>query len=373
MMNRRLSRSVSRLATDRLGIGSETMVDNAVNDSYRQAPFLVWNALFRLFWRQKRLILIATALGLLMGYLYLWNATPWYEAKASIVSPHEGDFAGIPIARSVAERAVLPSFTVQSIYRVFTQALMSSSVKQTFFDASAPFLHGMTPAQFNQQFLVRVEPDFSPGKHATKYSITVKAPTAALAKDWAARYVDFVEKSALDQLMSIESAQKKNLAQGLIRKIEMIEAIAEQERIDRLTQLKEALQIARSIGLDVATGDSSSLYMRGSKALIAEINALTARKSNDAFSPGLRRLQNEYATLQQTHIDFKTVKIFHLDGAIVASNQPVSPKRQLIFILALILGLSCGCLMALVRDLFLMNTPRVGQNVAPGLIRRIWG
>ena len=349
------------------------MVEHPVNDPNRPVAFFLLSALLGLFWRQKVLILIVIVLGALMGSLYLWNTSPLYEAKAYFVSPTDGDIVDFNAGRSSLERNDLRAFTSSSICRVFARELASQSLKHAFFNASTSSLGGMTYAQFDKRFLVRDEPDFSPGKPPEKYSVTVRAPTASLAVDWVTRYVALAEKNAMKTISGIMSAQKKNVAHVLLRKISLIQAVSEQERQDRLTQLNEALQIARSIGLNAPTGDSSSLYMRGSRALIAEINALTARESNDAFSPGLRALQREYASLQKNHENLGDVKIFHLDGAIAGSSEPVSPKKQLVFILALVLGLSLGCLMALIRDLFLMNTPHEARNAAPGLMRRILG
>ncbi|HBI22340.1 MAG TPA: hypothetical protein DDY37_07155 [Legionella sp.] len=335
--------------------------------------FFLLRALLGLFYRQKWIILSMTAGGVLMGSLYLWNSTPLYEAKACIVSPTIGDIAGLHAEHPVARHDAVPPFTVKSIYRLFVQALASQSTQHTFFDASALLLHGMTHVQFDKQFLVREEPDFSPGKHPAKYSVTVKAPTAALARDWVEQYVTLAKKIAMDNLVGIMTAQNKSAAQAVLQQIERIQRIAEQARVDRLTQLNEALKIAHAIGLNGASGDSSSLYMRGSKALAAEINALTMRESNDAFTPGLRALQAEYASLQKNPTHLNDLNMFHLDGTITVSNTPVSPKKQLILMLSLVLGLSLGCLMALIRDLFLMNTPHEARERAPGLMRRIWG
>ena len=335
--------------------------------------FFLLRALLALFFRQKGLIFIMTAGGILMGSLYLWNSTPLYEAKVSIVSPTIGDIAGLHAERSVARYNVGPSFTVKSIYGLFIQALASQSTRHTFFDTSAPLLHGMSYAQFDQRFIVREEPDFSPGKHPVKYSVTVKAPTAALARDGVVQYVALAKKNAMAHLMGILMAQKKSAAQVVMHQIERIQGVAEQERVDRLTQLNEALRIAGAMGLDVVSSDSSALYMRGSKALVAEINALTTRESNDAFIPGLRALQAEYAALQKKSMPLNKLNMFHLDGTVFVSKTPVSPKKQLVMILSLVLGLSLGCLMALIRDLFLMPPPHEACERAPGLMRRILG
>jgi chain length determinant protein (polysaccharide antigen chain regulator) len=344
------------------------MMDSSVSGSNRQEAYVVLSELLGLFWRGKRVILIMTALSVLMGGFYLWSTPPLYEAKAFIVSPTEGDVACFNAGRSITEQNVLHPFTVKSIYRVFVQAFASQSAKQMFFDASGMASYRL----FDQRFFVREEPDFSPGKHPAKYSVTARAPTAALARDEVTRYVDWARKNAMDSLLSIMSAQKKGVAAGLIRKIEVIQAVSEQNRLDRLTQLNEALHIARSIGRDTESSDSSSLYMRGTKALLAEINALNARESNDPFSPGLRELQREYASLQKAQINPEEVNMFHLDGAITTSNAPVSPKKQLILILALVLGLSLGCLMVLVRALFLIKNPSEASQRSPGLMRRIF-
>ncbi len=350
------------------------MMDSPANRSHGQEAYVVLSALLGLFWRGKWSILMVTAMSMLMGCLYLWNTPALYEAKALIISPTEGDVAELNAGRSLAEQHALPPLTTKSIYREFIQTITSISNKQAFFAASGSSLDGMTYGQFDKRFLVREEPDFSPSKHAinVKYSLTVKAPTVELAINGVERYVDFAKKNAEAHLMSRLSAQKKNVVQNIALEIDMIRSVAEQARLDKLTQLNEALQIARSIGRSVELSDSSALYMQGENALLAEINALTARESNDPFSPGLRVLQREQASLHQPNRHPTAMNLFHLDGAVTASNGPVSPKKQLILMLTLLLGVSLGCLMVLIRALFLIKNPPEARKASPGFMRRIF-
>ncbi|MEN1480649.1 chain-length determining protein, partial [Pseudomonas aeruginosa] len=88
------------------------------------------------------------------------------------------------------------------------------------------------------------------------------------------------------------------------RRSYVLRETAKLRREDRITQLREALKVADSLGLErppiindqmseqlSAIMSGNLMYMRGSKALKEEILVLEARTSDDPFIPALRTLQ----------------------------------------------------------------------------------
>lgn len=290
------------------------------------------SALIRIFWQQKWLIVFITLFSLFIGTICIWKSTPVYEAKALIVAPTEGDIAG------------LNGFSIKSVYRVFVESLTSQSAQHLFNQAAN-----------NTQLIVKEERYLLLKGHQIPYSVLAKASSPAHATEAVTRYIKNANQRAMTNLLAILEAQNKVELDKLDQQIKMVQETAQQERDDQMTRLKEAFQIASALNLNTPSSDATALYMQGTQALSMEIQKLADRESNDAYTPGLRALQSQYASLKNARINVADVKLFQLDGTIEASTTPVAPRKQLIFILFLILGLSVGSLLAMLRELYSPN------------------
>ncbi len=114
---------------------------------------------------------------------------------------------------------------------------------------------------------------------------------------------------------------------------------AKLRREDRITQLREALKVADSLGLErppiindqmseqlSAIMSGNLMYMRGSKALKEEILVLEARTSDDPFIPALRTLQELESLYRGLSIKSEQVAVFRQDGVVEVPDFPVKPK-----------------------------------------------
>lgn len=98
--------------------------------------------------------------------------------------------------------------------------------------------------------------------------------------------------------------------------------------------------------------DGSLMYMRGSKALKAEIQALESRVSDDPFIPTLRTLQEQQRLFNSLSINPEKVAVFRQDGVVETPDTPVRPKKALVMAIGLVLGGMLGIFLALIRVLF---------------------
>ncbi|MBP5090027.1 chain-length determining protein, partial [Pseudomonas chlororaphis] len=89
------------------------------------------------------------------------------------------------------------------------------------------------------------------------------------------------------------------------------------------------------------------IYMRGTKALKAEIENLESRKSDDPFTDRLRELQAKYDFYKGFEIKARDVSVYRMDGSIARYDTPVKPVKSLILVLGLLFGLvvSCGAVL----------------------------
>ncbi len=172
-------------------------------------------------------------------------------------------------------------------------------------------------------------------------------------------------------------------------------------RTDRVAQLDEAIGIAKSLGIRKPTtpsslGDSERaennsvmrteinnqqipLYFMGVEALEAERGALLRRKTDDftegriaqiakelqllqanreievlnrrekedLFLAGVQPLRAEEARLRNLSIDMPGLKLVTIDKQALEPLNPVKPKKALIVLIGLVLGLIAGCALAL--------------------------
>jgi len=109
--------------------------------------------------------------------------------------------------------------------------------------------------------------------------------------------------------------------------------IAKQLNILDTTQLQTFVNVKKG-GLP--------LYLMGEKALSAELLVLKkARKNDDAFIPKLRSLQEKLVVLDGIQKNLNKDQVFaaRIDQEAVVPNKPMKPKKPLIIILSLLLGL----------------------------------
>ncbi|WP_256587514.1 GNVR domain-containing protein [Pseudomonas sp. HLS-6] len=165
----------------------------------------------------------------------------------------------------------------------------------------------------------------------------------------------------LKNIKSDATVKANNLQQQILTAQES----SRKQREDDIVQLKETLQVAKSIGrekppiisgnlsAEVSAGMEGSLtYMRGSKALEAEIENLQKRQSDDPFIQNLRQQQAALTFYRNLSIDPALVATYRQDGVVELPGKPVKPKKLLIVLLGLVAGVLVGVGLTLMRHLY---------------------
>lgn len=148
--------------------------------------------------------------------------------------------------------------------------------------------------------------------------------------------------------------------------IAVLRESARKLREDRIARLSEALKVADKVGLQApqvkasrtsSDGeleqfvDGNLMYMRGAKAIRAELDVLQNRKNDDPFIAGLRELENQLDFLAKVSVSPDGVAVFTLDSAAEAAETPIKPKKVVILSLGLVLGGMLGVFIALIRGM----------------------
>ncbi|HHX7004458.1 TPA: GNVR domain-containing protein, partial [Pseudomonas aeruginosa] len=149
------------------------------------------------------------------------------------------------------------------------------------------------------------------------------------------------------------------------QRIQTLRETAKLRREDRIVQLREALKVADAVGLEKppmisgqvseqlsAIMNGSLMYMRGSKALRGEIEALESRVSDDPFIPALRTLQEQEKLYSSLRVNTDEVAVFRQDGSVETPDSPVKPKKLLLVMMGLLLGGAVGVVTVVFNSLY---------------------
>jgi chain length determinant protein (polysaccharide antigen chain regulator) len=261
-------------------------------------------------------------------------------------------------------------FTIKDVYEVYLRSLQSEAVRNNFFRTvylptlSEDERSGSRDAlynKFNDLLKVGVAAKESPSRFVIAASVE-NPQEAAL---WVATYAEMAASQAKREVLRGNKSEALVVADNLQQRIDGAVATARKQREDEIVRLKEALRVARSIGLkkppiisgelskEVSAGMGGALiYMRGSDALEAEIANLESRASDDPFVQGLRHQQEKQIFYRNLDIEPSVIAVYQQDGVVDQPDKPIKPRKTLIVLLSVFIGVGLGLVVALGRDLW---------------------
>lgn len=330
-------------------------------------------------WKKKLLIITVAVAVFGASLAYALLATPIYEAKVFVQPPSHNDIAPLNYGRG--GKSELKPFTARYVSGIYLRVLQSESLRREFFrkyyipslsenrrSDSQDSLYSEFKRLLTLGAVNKDTPD--------RFFVMAQLPDPRRAAEWVSRYVEMAGDHAKAEIIKDARVEAMVKADNLEQLVKASRESARKQREDRIAQLTEALRVARSVGLDkppiISYGPSSEVsadmngtltYMRGSKALLAEVENLRNRTSDDPFIDGLREnqeLMNFYRSLQ---IDSAVVQVYRQDGALESPDRPVKPNRLMIMALGSILGLALGVGLALASFLWQLRTRRVLNDI----------
>lgn len=415
---------------------------NAISPAAHQTPSdevdLV--ALFHALWAQKILIALVTLLVGAVAAAYAFQVTPEYQVQ-SMLRP-----AAVKDLDALNRTEVYELAPEEAIRRVGA-ALESYDSRLEFFRANQGLFEALrepgrsleqTFESFNQQAFKMLQPDPKKTAGLSNYvGIQLTYPKGvdgvalvnglvgfALAseRERIAADLQTIIQNRLNQLdskiaaarasyeVSKEARIAKLLEADSLTRAQLqdeLKALRQQlktRRDNRITQLDEAIRIAKSLGIDKPTTPSAlgegervaqgsvirtevnnqqiPLYFMGSEALEAERNALLQRRSDDFTEPRIAQIAKELlllennrqvevlnqrenedlflkdlaiwredaARLRNLQFDVLDLKLVSIDQAAIEPLSPVKPRKKRILALGLMLGGMLGVFVALLRS-----------------------
>ena len=318
-------------------------------------------------WQQKLLIAVVAVVVTGLAGIYLILAKPVYEAQLGVIPPMESDIADVNYGRTRAWD--LEPYSAKQVYEIFQRHLRGDELRRAFFEG---VVRPTLPSGVSSAELVQIYRNFDSSiaiQHGEddgtqRTIVAVRHGDAGVAAEWAARYVAMARVAARKELVASAAKEALVRADNLQRQIETLRESGARTREDKLARLREALRIAEAVGLEnppLITGnlmsevtsrmDGELTYMRGTKALKAEIAGLEARTIDDPYIDDLRKLQVSQAFYADVSAHKASIIVCRNDGVVEEPQSPVKPRKPLVLAAAVIGGLFLGGVIAMFRFL----------------------
>ncbi|MGE8167421.1 LPS O-antigen chain length determinant protein WzzB [Pseudomonas putida] len=314
-------------------------------------------------WKHKVLAVATAGVVTAAAVAYALLSTPIYEAKVFVQPPTQNDIAQLNFGRG--GDSGLAMLSVKEVYSAYLRNLQSESLRREFFrNTYLPSLTAEERKGSQDVLYSRYQDVLTLGKAGkdspNRYFVKATLDDPQQAAEWVVSYVEMAGQRGVSEVIKDVKADATIKANNLEQGIRSARESAHKQKEDRIVQLTEALRVAQSIGLEkppiisnnlsseITAGMGGSLaYMRGSKALEAEIENLKSRPSDDPFVHNLRQREEALTFYRALQVDPAVVQVYRQDGAIESPDKPIKPKKAVIVALGLLVGCVLGITLAL--------------------------
>lgn len=334
--------------------------------------------IFSLLFRRKKLILSITTVVFIIGLFYAFTQKRVYQVETILLPPSFENIQGLNVLNDSNYDGNLTSsnddnnLTSSNVFATFIHNLNSRKMRHKFFDK-----HKILDALSEHSKVALSKKDINGIFESFSKSLSVKEDKKAgivrvslvgakneLIGSWLDDFITMTSKETIKQLVTNVQLNINSKVESININISSKRTTYKQRREDQLARLKEAYQIAKelkiighlfvpsvegsqneaisaelnSISKSLSNENNLSVYMKGTKVLQAEINALKNRKSDSIHIIGLRDLQEQLTRLQSIKIETKNLKSVDVDKMASVNIEIIGPKRKLIVMLSIVLG-----------------------------------
>lgn len=329
--------------------------------------------LWRVLARRKLVIMGVLLFAIVLAVVYLMVTPPVYTAESRLVAPGIKDIRGLQLGFVDVKNYGIDAFNPATVFSTFVRNFNSVSHRRQFYaqnNLKRMYIGDQAGGEidenrlFENSFSSNLKISLDQGGIAAtgRFSYQDAEQAADLLND----YVEYINEQTVHELLNDIEAIVQTETQRLQQQLNSKLKVAAQERRDQITQYREALDIARELGIrepaDMALASQSGqsaageetdvlpLYARGTDWLEAEIRALESRKSNLPFIEDGYELQGQLLYLQSFSINDKALATMHVDAPAYPPYRPDKPSKRLTLVMAAVLGLFLGIFMAFIAE-----------------------
>lgn len=325
--------------------------------------FELWQAI----WSQRKMIIAITLAVVFAAGIYAFTAEKTFKAEVYILPPTESDIQSLTIKSLGNQKGItsnLSEFQVNQVNQVFINELLSFESQKDFlktFDSRSSFLVGKMDSKNIEQkvfenFSERLRfspPDKKSQRDVSKLSFEYfdAEASASIVND----YLYFSLDRAKERLLNEVTNQLAHELKQIDRHISALVQSEKDQRLGRIKVLEEAYQIAKKTGIETASvnlfeTNAQPDYLKGTRLLSAEIDALKSRDDDAAFIDAVQELKAQKAYLTSVKIDKSMINPVRVDQYAYPPESPEKPNKKLILAVAIVLGGMLGIFIALIRS-----------------------
>lgn len=314
------------------------------------------------------------AVGALIAAAYVWLSTPIYRATTRILSPDAASLISYNVASMLTGPATIgltgnkdasvgiPELTVDAAYATFQRHLSSDALRLAFFQQTyLPAIGQPNPSEqvrnklwqrFNRA--LEITP---PGPHDNAIAVALSGTRPDLIATLVNQYVTQATKAAQQELTRNLKTTIKSLRTITDEQIAVLRGVAATWRKAKLARLQDALAVAESVGMEdppttgnlITSYTDDTLYLRGARAIRAEIRQLQQRKNDDPYIAELPSLLKHQALLQAIKLAPENLGVALVDSPATAPTEPTHPRTALVLLLGILAGALAGTILVLLR------------------------
>jgi len=324
----------------------------------------MWPTLFKRRW----LILLLTGIATLIGLVYATTAPNVYKAETILLPPTVKQITELQSLESFLNKDQNITYTRESVFEAFAKTLNSKAVRNGFFlhQGVVEKLYPDARSEVQKRGLFNI---FDKNLVFDDNVLSLQGTTPIAIVDWVNDFPRIAAQQTRDEILSGLRAKLELEKLALKAQIRARIGLAEREKANAIDRLEEAISTARKLGINdyaLSGGDSEAdgsgksgnisiattsipIYMRGVKALQAELSTLKERKDSRSYAPGLTELQEKLFVLDALRIEPENVAVMRIDERALLPVR-IQPKRKRITAGAALAGLLVGILAAFAME-----------------------
>ena len=344
--------------------------------------------LFRTLWKQKKKIALITAATTLAAGIYAFTAEEVWTSKAVIIAPKASDMGEFyQLAQNLERNAPIVTTpdgvqtktedakqlqfaNLQSnIFKEFKDTLNSLDERRKFVAGTDFYKEKIKGKSPQEQKIILKEITEKNIQYTAADDVKKTFDTIALSADTSKQSQSILKQYIASMNAKVVKNNEIELAllltkfrQDLAAEAKALESSAEdmlklqiKNVSDALAQAKEMNLVETSVNLPTEISDST-MYLLGSKALSAKLASLKA--SEPTLAKRYFDVQQQLTTLNKIKVEVVEGQAF---GFIDAPDEAVTkdkPKRALIIILGIIMGVILGSIGVLVAHVIRKSGPK---------------
>ncbi len=328
-----------------------------------------------------------TFLFVLLAVAYVFLATPVYRSEAFITQTTPAGLKHYNLASELSGPAISDllnpgrgpsSLNIEQIepkdaYNIFRKQLNSLSLKREFFEST--YLPAIEKENTKNsadettkkediwdEFLDNMEIKTPDPEQISSVSLAGTQPK--ILAPLVMQFIELADQRTRTLLVEKLQSDIDVLKHSVEAQLNALRKTAEAANAAALIRLRDAYTLAQAIHLEsppvsgnlITSYEDNNLYLRGTKALLAEIEIREKRVNYDPYINELNDLEKKRLLLNSINIDKEKITVIKIEDKAKQPTAPIKPRKALTILLAFLMGLITSTIL-LTFNLLLRKKP----------------